>query len=119
MSMNVRILLWTIAQKIVPIVTVHTSVDAREVSDFSQMEKLAQVCKKNKTIFVYNLWCNRLLCTNIFILMFENMILKDINECTEGTHGCQHLCENTVGSFYCKCNPGYILDSDGKSCYGD
>ena len=41
----------------------------------------------------------------------------DVNECT-GDHGCQHLCNNTDGSFHCYCNPGYMLHSNGINCTG-
>ncbi|EGC32933.1 hypothetical protein DICPUDRAFT_155071 [Dictyostelium purpureum] len=26
------------------------------------------------------------------------------------------LCENTMGSFLCSCEPGYTLDADKKGC---
>ena len=41
----------------------------------------------------------------------------DVNECA-GDHGCQHLCNNTDGSFNCYCNAGYLLDSNGTNCTG-
>ena len=41
----------------------------------------------------------------------------DINECNDGHNGgCDHTCINTIGSYYCECNNGNILDSDGKGC---
>ena len=42
----------------------------------------------------------------------------DINECTAGTHQCEQVCQNTVGSYTCACNSGFVLDSDGRSCDG-
>ncbi|XP_072489808.1 matrilin-4 isoform X1 [Notamacropus eugenii] len=36
--------------------------------------------------------------------------------CTDATHGCQHLCVSTPGSFHCVCNPGYRLAPNNKSC---
>ena len=47
----------------------------------------------------------------------EYTVLLDINECA-GDHGCQHLCNNTDGSFHCYCTPGYMLDSNGTTCTG-
>ncbi|XP_071961585.1 uncharacterized protein [Antedon mediterranea] len=38
-----------------------------------------------------------------------------VNECnTPGV--CQHRCVDTPNSYYCECNPGYILQSDGITC---
>ena len=42
--------------------------------------------------------------------------ISDINECSSGTHNCEHGCENTDGSFRCICNEGYSLAADGRSC---
>lgn len=42
----------------------------------------------------------------------------DINECLSLHNPCDQICENTAGSFKCKCKPGFILDFDGKSCTG-
>ncbi|XP_033160083.1 uncharacterized protein LOC117140967 isoform X1 [Drosophila mauritiana] len=38
----------------------------------------------------------------------------DIDECSQGTHGCsdQMLCENLNGSYTCLCPPGYALGLD-------
>ncbi|XP_064612925.1 uncharacterized protein LOC135476735 isoform X2 [Liolophura sinensis] len=30
--------------------------------------------------------------------------------------GCEHQCENTEGSFRCRCSSGYLLAEDGKAC---
>ena len=43
----------------------------------------------------------------------------DIDECQSGTSGCQQLCTNTVGSFFCRCRAGYSLNSDARTCRGD
>ena len=43
----------------------------------------------------------------------------DINECSDGTDVCSHLCNNTIGSYSCSCSPCYILGPDGISCYGE
>lgn len=44
--------------------------------------------------------------------------LVDINECAVNNSGCDHLCENTNGSFVCSCDAGYALNSDGYQCHG-
>ena len=35
----------------------------------------------------------------------------DINECLEGTAGCDHTCINTPGSYRCECDEGFNLVS--------
>ena len=38
--------------------------------------------------------------------------------CAVVNGGCEHTCVNTGGSFYCDCDDGYEVDSDGLSCNG-
>ena len=33
----------------------------------------------------------------------------DIDECQSELHECNQLCENTIGSYSCSCNPGFEL----------
>ncbi|WAR15334.1 MEGF6-like protein [Mya arenaria] len=40
----------------------------------------------------------------------------DVNECNDNNGGCDHECCNTIGSYVCKCPPGYQLGSDGRAC---
>ena len=42
----------------------------------------------------------------------------DIDECTDDNGGCQHICNNTGGSYYCSCNPGYSVNLDQQNCTG-
>ena len=42
----------------------------------------------------------------------------DVDECTEGTASCQHVCNNHIGGFKCSCYSGYTLNSDNKTCTG-
>ncbi len=43
----------------------------------------------------------------------------DVNECSTGNGGCEHVCTNTIGSFSCSCDNGFTLAGDGKSCEQD
>ena len=43
----------------------------------------------------------------------------DVNECSDGTHTCQQVCDNTRGAFRCMCNSGFALNNDGFSCRGE
>ena len=35
-----------------------------------------------------------------------------------GGDQCDQNCRNTVGSYTCSCDTGYLLDSDGQTCDG-
>ncbi|MPC18065.1 Signal peptide, CUB and EGF-like domain-containing protein 3 [Portunus trituberculatus] len=37
----------------------------------------------------------------------EFVQLCGIDRCREKNGGCEHLCANTQGSYYCQCQPGY------------
>ena len=50
--------------------------------------------------------------------MFLILYISDINECDYGNGGCEHICTNTIGSYYCTCNTGYSLNSDKHKCDG-
>ncbi|CAL1534782.1 unnamed protein product, partial [Lymnaea stagnalis] len=39
----------------------------------------------------------------------------DINECSS-EHSCTQICTNTVGSYICSCNEGYIYNSTTNTC---
>ena len=43
---------------------------------------------------------------------------SDINECAYQNGGCEEICVDTVGSYYCRCPPGLELSDDGKTCNG-
>jgi len=45
--------------------------------------------------------------------------IPDIDECAINEGGCEHICSNTIGSFYCSCFTGYQLDSNGLNCSGE
>ena len=47
------------------------------------------------------------------------MFNVDVNECEEGISGCQQYCNNTIGSYYCKCQSEYHLGEDGHMCEGE
>ncbi|KAI6647894.1 Fibrillin-2-like [Oopsacas minuta] len=40
---------------------------------------------------------------------------KDVDECDEETN-CEHSCENSEGSYYCLCNEGYTVSTNGYDC---
>ena len=49
----------------------------------------------------------------------ENNQCDDIDECQSGSHQCDStICNNTVGSYECGCNPGFTIltKKDNKRC---
>ena len=50
-----------------------------------------------------------------FVLLF---LCADMDECSLSVEICDQICNNTIGSFECKCNPGFILGIDRQSCFG-
>ena len=46
-------------------------------------------------------------------------LITDIDECSRDIDGCEHNCNNTVGSFACSCNTGYALIPNSKNCIGE
>ncbi|CAL1537018.1 unnamed protein product [Lymnaea stagnalis] len=47
---------------------------------------------------------------------FSAFFVSDINECENKNGGCHDICTNTVGSYYCSCQNGYILQDDRRGC---
>ena len=50
----------------------------------------------------------------------STLLIQDKDECTLGTHTCHKdhgVCENTEGSFSCKCKDGY--SGNGVACKGN
>ena len=52
------------------------------------------------------------------MLNFISYLITDINECSDSNGGCDDDCINTIGSFFCECDSGYALQSNGKTCNG-
>ena len=54
----------------------------------------------------------------MFLKGHSFFLFLDINECTSNQHNCDvnAYCTDTVGSFNCTCNPGYI--GNGALCTG-
>ena len=47
------------------------------------------------------------------------LVNADIDECTECFNaGCEQVCNNTFGGFYCDCGVGYKLAEDRFNCEG-
>ncbi|XP_065196274.1 low-density lipoprotein receptor-related protein 4-like [Sycon ciliatum] len=39
-----------------------------------------------------------------------------VDECRTNTHQCAHECINTLGSYYCLCQKGFVLTEDHRGC---
>ena len=68
-------------------------------------------------LHVYHVLCTRycpVLC--VILTPVFCVLCVDGNECFTQKGGCNHQCINTLGSYECKCNAGYSLEEDGKTC---
>ena len=57
--------------------------------------------------------------TNVTIKIYIHFLYPDINECDDGTNDCSQTCTNTIGSYICGCNSGFVLNNDGATCNGE
>ena len=46
------------------------------------------------------------------------MYSTDIDECSTYSGTCDHTCTNTIGTYICSCDSGYILYNNGHNCTG-
>lgn len=51
--------------------------------------------------------------------MLSYLTYVDIDECVQNTDLCHHECINTIGSYVCDCNVGYMLEPNGLTCVGE
>ena len=50
--------------------------------------------------------------------MIYFFFLTDVDECVNGFHTCNHNCNNTIGSYECFCDDGFMLDQTDTNCIG-
>ena len=55
----------------------------------------------------------------IHIRSYIHSLHPDIDECSDENDGCSQTCTNTIGSYICGCNTGFVLDSNGATCNGE
>lgn len=53
-----------------------------------------------------------------FFLLLGFLSPLDIDECFERRSGCNQICENTAGSFVCKCRSGFKMLENQRTCIG-
>lgn len=42
-----------------------------------------------------------------------------IDYCSFGNHSCDHECVSVLNGYHCRCNDGYRLLDNGKTCQGE
>ena len=70
------------------------------------------------TITTAQVWMQASMHAALIIIIHCNCIIIDVDECADGTNGCNQYCTNTYGSYLCYCNAGYELHDNQKSCEG-
>ena len=68
------------------------------------------------------MWCVAMHCDYDLQLWANNnyaLFITDIDECSKGTHQCTQNCNNTIGSYICSCDDGFIIDIDRRTCDGE
>uniref|UniRef100_A0A3Q3M2D0 Matrilin 4 n=1 Tax=Mastacembelus armatus TaxID=205130 RepID=A0A3Q3M2D0_9TELE len=51
--------------------------------------------------------------------LFSSFHPSVIDYCSFGNHSCDHRCVSVLSGFHCRCNEGYRLLADGKTCRGE
>jgi len=52
------------------------------------------------------------------VFLLHSVSTTDIDECNAENGGCDMVCVNTLGSYYCTCLQGYMYDSALNICNG-
>uniref|UniRef100_A0A673HF58 Latent-transforming growth factor beta-binding protein 1 n=1 Tax=Sinocyclocheilus rhinocerous TaxID=307959 RepID=A0A673HF58_9TELE len=60
----------------------------------------------------------RALTSPAFCIIVSPSLVLDVDECSlnENTCGSHGVCQNTIGSFSCQCDPGFKDSQDGQGC---
>ena len=105
--MNVRMVHITVTNSaITPLVPMSVHVI---VASFSE--------KRDVYVLVYGIYLYGNLAEQLRLYII--IYLLNVNECQNlTTHDCEQQCNNTVGSYECTCDSGFVLGEDGKSCLG-
>ena len=67
---------------------------------------LTRLKRKASDYLQFHLTTNLSVC---FLRLLFLLLSSDIDECAEGIHNCSPhaFCNNTKGSYYCTCKPGF------------
>ena len=49
-------------------------------------------------------------------MIIKHSVILDKDECATNNGGCQHICRNTIGSYYCSCQQGFVLHENNHDC---
>lgn len=49
-------------------------------------------------------------------ILKTHIFVADKDECALNNGGCQHVCRNTIGSYVCECNNGFVLHENQHDC---
>ena len=79
-----------------------------------------------EALYAYAMWAMDLILIAEFalhiclhnLLSNEISFVSDKNECVTSNGNCSQACINTIGSYFCSCNSGYVLIEDRMTCNG-
>ena len=49
-------------------------------------------------------------------MLYGIFLFLDLDECQLLNNDCEQICADTMGSFYCTCKDGFILNPDQSTC---
>lgn len=87
-----------------------------EPNTWSCSGNTARLCAADRQSFAQEIGCGSAWCVGGGGEDTPMNMVCDANECLDGTHNCDTnaTCANTIGSFVCACNVGYV--GNGTSC---
>ena len=73
-------------------------------------------CRSGFTLNTDNKTCNGI---SLVSYLIHTMYSTDIDECSIYSGTCDHTCTNTIGTYICSCDSGYIIHDNGHNCTGN
>lgn len=101
--------------------------NARFVLTFALRTAAARICSATTCVCAIVATSERRMPKTVLVRKHQNLKITmstlyfslDVDECATGNGGCQMGCTNTIGSYECTCDDGFVLSFDGHTCAGN